>query len=173
MTYKIIIEGNITEEERKLNKTGIPEEVKKKVTSPQPKRQEAVATRKSNVMPKVVAGVMTAYNLGMKATSTISQVVGQNYELNGDFVSARRFQNNISIGQEVLNSGMALGVGFALGGVVGIAAVGVNLAINYAFKAMDVALQNQRMIEQQRVQTYVNSQVQQRFVRNITTERLR
>lgn len=172
MTYRIVIEYNIPDVEKKLAKSKIPEDIKKDMTNPSPKRAETIEN-KSSINTKAVSGMMTAYNLSTKVTGFMQQSISQNYELNGDFVSARRFQNNIQVGQEIINGGLALGLGFALGGPVGIAAVGVNLAINYAFKAMSVALENQKLFEQQKVQSTINSTVRQRFVNNATTERLK
>lgn len=128
---------------------------------------------KSLVDTKIMAKIATAYNV----TSTIlsygarSESVG--HELKGDFVMARKTQNNFATAREVTNIGFMLGAGFVVGGPAGAIAVGVNLGISYGMRALSVGLENRKLIDQIQTQKYLGSIEQERFIRNATTEMIR
>lgn len=168
VTLRNMTDGNKTYRAKPSQET---EDVKGKMESKKPVRTHDIAEKQ--VSREAIAGILTAYNFGTRFMDLSVRQQSNQYVLNGDFITAKRTQNQYAVGQEIVNNSLALGSGLAIAGGLGLTTVGVNLAINYAFKALNVGLENRRLIEQSRVQQYIGNIENDRFVNNLTTRRIR
>lgn len=177
--YRVIFDaskiGGVEFDENKQTTNKVPDEVIDYMDPQQSKQKtsENIAKSRDKIVAKSVAVVGTAYNFGSKVADLAVTTQTSNYELNGDFVSAKRLQNSYAVGQEIAGNALALGLASVAFGGAGALVIAGNLAINYAFKAFQTAQQNRKLIEQQKIQTYLGQIERERFIRNQTTERVR
>lgn len=106
------------------------------------KEQEARDEARKENIAAIAKGVTFTAAAANYAASLYVTHKQNTYAIQGDYVAAENLSRKSAIYTEVGNNVLSLGLGFAMGGLAGGAAMAGALALSYAKKALDIAEQN-------------------------------
>lgn len=146
------------------------EEITESVSrSPKPK---TTPSKKGFITEKSAKPIMFAWGAYKMGQAAFNRQEMNNMTLRGDNLAARMYQERTARQEKYINSGFTLAMGIAIKGTIGGMFIAME-AFKLATEAINISVENRNLLAQMRMEKYINSIEQTRFVRNTTTESIR